>query len=216
MCSSDLPAATETPSPVEPTNGSAPRVMLRSKQSDQAHICLGVRGYPLVHPDRYAVQLLTTILGGGMSSRLFTEVRERRGLAYYVFGFHSAYTDAGSLVAQAGVDIDRIDEAIGTIVTELRRIAEEPVPDQELETARNSTKGRFALQLESPHSLLMFGLRRALLEGTPTEPDEVMAGLDAVTGEDLQRVAGDLLGDTPMNLALVGPFDDPERFEKLL
>jgi predicted Zn-dependent peptidase len=210
------PEGTETPAPVQPANGSAPRVMLRTKQSDQAHIVLGVQGYPLVHPDRYPVQLLTTILGGGMSSRLFTEVRERRGLAYYVFGFHNAYTDAGSLVAQAGVDIERIDEAIETIVTELRRIAEEPVPDDELETARNSTKGRFALQLESPHALLMFGLRRAVLEGVPTEPDEVMAGLDAVTGEDLQRVATDLLGGTPMNLALVGPFDDPERFEKLL
>ena len=151
-----------------------------------------------------------------MSSRLFTEVRERRGLAYYVFGFHNSYTDTGSLLAQAGVDIDRIDEAIETIVTELRKVAAEPVPADELETARNSTKGRFALQLESPHSLLMFGLRRAVLEGAATEPDEVMAGLDAVTAEDLQRVAGDLLGGTPMNLALVGPFDDPERFEKLL
>jgi predicted Zn-dependent peptidase len=210
------PADTSAPAAVAPANGSGPRVMLRTKQSDQAHICLGVRGYPLVHPDRYAVQLLGTILGGGMSSRLFTEVRERRGLAYYVFGFHNSYTDAGSLLAQAGVDIDRIDEAIETIVTELRKVAAEPVPADELETARNSTKGRFALQLESPHALLMFGLRRAVLEGAPTEPDEVMAGLDAVTAEDLQRVAGDLLGGTPMNLALVGPFDDPERFEKLL
>jgi predicted Zn-dependent peptidase len=210
------PAGTETAAPVDPANGSGPRVLLRTKQSDQAHICLGVRGYPLVHPDRYAVQLLGTILGGGMSSRLFTEVRERRGLAYYVFGFHNSYTDAGSLVAQAGVDIERIDEAVETIVTELRKIAEEPVPADELETARNSTKGRFALQLESPHALLLFGLRRSLLEGSPTEPDEAVAGLDAVTGEDLQRVAKELLGGTPMNMALVGPFDDPERFEKLL
>jgi predicted Zn-dependent peptidase len=210
------PAPTDAPPGTAEADGSGPRVKLQTKQSDQAHICLGVRGYPLVHPDRYVVQLLTTILGGGMSSRLFTEVRERRGLAYYVFGFHNAYTDAGSLLAQAGVDIERIDEAIETIVRELRRIAEEPVPAEELETARNSTKGRFALQLESPHALLMFGLRRAVLEGVPTEPDQVVAGLDAVTAEDLQRVAGDLLGDTPMNLALVGPFDDAERFEQLL
>jgi len=210
------PGQTETPAPAAETNGSGPRVMLRTKQSDQAHICLGVRGYPLVHPDRYAVQLLTTILGGGMSSRLFTEVRERRGLAYYVFGFHNAYTDAGSLMAQAGVDIERIDEAIETIVGELRRIADEPVPADELETARNSTKGRFALQLESPHALLLFGLRRALLEGAATEPDEVVAGVDAVTADDLQRVARDLLEATPINLALVGPFEDAERFEKLL
>jgi predicted Zn-dependent peptidase len=209
-------AATPTPAPVAPGDGAAPQVMLRTKQSDQAHICLGARGYPLVHPDRYAVQLLTTILGGGMSSRLFTEVRERRGLAYYVFGLNNSYTDTGSLYAQAGVDIDRIDEAVETIVTELRRVAEEPVPTDELEKARSSSKGRFALQIESPHALLMFGLRRAVLEGAATEPAEVIAGLDAVTGEDLQRVAQDLLGDAPLSLALVGPFEDPERFERLL
>jgi predicted Zn-dependent peptidase len=210
------PAPTGMLAPAAPANGAGPRVMLRTKASDQAHICLGVRSYPLVHPDRYAVQLITTILGGGMSSRLFTEVRERRGLAYYVFGLNNAYTDAGSLYAQAGIDIDRIDEAVETVVRELRRIAEEPVPADELEKARNSAKGRFALQIESPHSLLTFGLRRAVLEGAATEPADVIAGLDAVTADDLQRVAQDLLGGTPLNLAVVGPFDDPERFEKLL
>ena len=112
---------------------------ITTKQSDQAHICLGVHGYPLVHPDRYAVQLMSTILGGGMSSRLFTEVRERRGLAYYVFGFNYVHR-RGIAAAQAGVDIDRIDEAIETIMRELRRIAEEPVPADEIENARNSPR----------------------------------------------------------------------------
>ncbi len=152
-----------------------------------------------------------------MSSRLFTEVRERRGLAYYVFGLNNSYTDAGSLYAQAGVDINRIEDAVSTIVTELRKIAEEPVPAQELEKARNSAKGRFVLQLESPHGLVMFGLRREVLEGAATEPDEVVAGLDAVTAEDVQRVAQDVIARNGLNLALIGPFDDePERFEKLL
>jgi predicted Zn-dependent peptidase len=210
------PAPTGTLSPASEGDGGGPSVMLRTKASDQAHMCLGVRSYPLVHPDRYAVQLITTILGGGMSSRLFTEVRERRGLAYYVFGYNNAYTDAGTLYAQAGVDIDRIDEAVETVVRELRRIAEEPVPADELEKARNSSKGRFALQIESPHALLTFGLRRAVLEGAATEPADVIAGLDAVSGDDLQRVAQDLFGGTRLNLAVVGPFDDPARFEKLL
>jgi predicted Zn-dependent peptidase len=98
-------AETGDPPPVEPhANG---RVEVFTKQSDQAHICLGVPSYPLEHPDRYALQLLSTVLGGGMSSRLFTEVRERRGLAYYVFGLNHSYTDAGSLYSQAGVDINR-------------------------------------------------------------------------------------------------------------
>ena len=211
------PASTPTPEPAAIANGAQPRVMLHTKQSDQAHLCLGVPSYPIVHPDRYVLQLITTILGGGMSSRLFTEVRERRGLAYYVFAINNAYTDTGSFFAQAGVDIDRIDEAVTTIVGELRKIAADPVPEDELEKARSSTKGRFVLQIESPHALLLFGLRRAVLEGGPTEPADVLAGLDAVTAEDVQRVAQDILGgDAGLNLALVGPFEDAERFERLL
>src|SRR5262249_44412187 len=107
-------------------NGSA--VKGHTKQSDQAPICLGVPRRPLVDPDRYVLMVLSTVLGGGMSSRLFTEVRERRGLAYYVFATNHSYTDAGSLYAQAGVDIDRIDDAIGTVAAELKKIAAEPVP----------------------------------------------------------------------------------------
>ena len=211
------PGPTPTPEPATLTDGAEPRVLLHTKQSDQAHLCLGVRSYPIVHPDRYVLQLITTILGGGMSSRLFTEVRERRGLAYYVFAVNNAYTDSGSFFAQAGVDIDRIDEAVTTIVTELRKIAEEPVPEDELEKARSSTKGRFVLQIESPHAMLLFGLRRAVLEGAPTEPAEVLAGLDAVTTDDVQRVAQDILGGRAgLNLALVGPFEDAGRFERLL
>jgi predicted Zn-dependent peptidase len=210
------PHETPRPAPLEQTPNGGPRVYVHTKASDQAHLCLGVRSYPLEHPDRYPLQLLTTVLGGGMSSRLFLEVRERRGLAYYVFGHNSAYTDAGSLYSQAGVDINRIDEAVTTIVDQLKRIADEPVPPDELTKARNSAKGRFVLQLESPHGTIMFGLRRTVLEGRPVEPQEVLDGLDAVTAEDVQRVAQDLIGGGGFNLALVGPFDDAERFEKLL
>jgi predicted Zn-dependent peptidase len=204
------------PDPVMLGTVSEPRVQLQTKQSDQAHVTVGVRSYALEHPDRYALQLLSTILGGGMSSRLFTEVRERRGLAYYVFGINNSYTDAGSLFAQAGVDINRVDEAVTTIVGELRRIADEAVPADELEKARSFTKGRFVLQLESPHGTIMFGLRREVLEGRATEPTEVLEALDAVTSEDIQRVARDVIGSGALHLAAIGPFDDAERFERLL
>jgi predicted Zn-dependent peptidase len=203
------------PPPAVPGEAEGPRVRVRSKESDQAHLCLGAPSYRLDHPDRYVIHLLTVVLGGGMSSRLFTEVRERRGLAYYVFGTNHSYTDAGSLYAQAGVDIERIDEAVTTIAGELRRIAEEPVPPEELEKARSFAKGRFVLQLESPQGLLLFGLRREVLENRLAEPKEVLDGLDAVTGDDLQRVARDILG-SDLNLAVIGPFDDAERFERLL
>src|SRR5919201_4148605 len=114
------------PTPLElRENGS---VKVHTKASDQAHVCLGVRSYPLEHPDRYVLQVLATVLGGGMSSRLFSAVRERRGLAYYVFGTNHSYTDAGSLYALAGVDINRIDEAVTTVAPEVQRIPDEAVP----------------------------------------------------------------------------------------
>jgi predicted Zn-dependent peptidase len=211
-------AAEETGAPpaLVPQNGNGARVKIHRKDSDQAHLCLGVPSYPLAHPDRYVLQLLATVLGTGMSSRLFTEVRERRGLAYYVFGINHSYTDAGSLYSQAGVDINRADEAVETIVHELRRIAEEPVGSEELEKSRNLAKGRFLLQLENPQGMILFGLRREVLEGAAADPSEVQEGLDAVTAEDIQRVAQDVIGRNGLNLALIGPFDDAEKFERLL
>ena len=210
----DLPAeATGTPEAVVlPEDGGAVRI--HTKQSDQAHLVIGAPSYPHGHPDRYALQLLATVLGGGMSSRLFTEVRERRGLAYYVYCGNNSYADAGTLAAQAGVDLNRIDEAVETIVAELRRVVTESVPSDELEKARSFTKGRFVLGLESPHATIMFGLRREVLEGRAIEPDEVLAGLDAVTVEDLERVAAEILGGS-LRLAVIGPYADPARFARL-
>ena len=191
-------------------------VKLHTKQSDQAHLRLGVHSFPIDHPDRYALGLLATVLGGGMSSRLFTEVRERRGLAYYIYGYNQGYTDTGTLFAQGGVDIKRIDEAVQTIVSEFGRIAREPISAEELEKARNFAKGRLVLSLEDPKGTIMFGLRGEVLESRVREPDEVLAGFDAVTLEDIQRVAQGVIRDDRLNLALIGPFDEPERFEKLL
>jgi predicted Zn-dependent peptidase len=210
------PEETGAPAPTDVNGDNGNRVAIHRKDSDQAHLCLGVRSYPLVHPDRYALQMLGTILGTGMSSRLFSEVRERRGLAYYVFAANQSYTDAGSLYSQAGVDIARVDEAVETIAREFRRLAEEEVPAEELEKARALAKGRFVLRLENPQGMVLFGLTRAVLEGAAVEPDEVLAGLDAVTADDVQRVAQDVIGSNGVNLALIGPLEGEERFEELL
>ena len=207
-------AETGEPEPTKPhANG---RVRVHTKESEQAHVSLGVHSLPLDHPDRYAIQLLATALGGGMSSRLFSEVRERRGLAYYVYGLNHSYTDAGTLYSQAGVDITRIDDAVATIAGELRKIAAEPLPSEEIEKARNFAKGRFVLQLESPQGLMLFGLRKEVLERELPDPDEVLQGVDAVTSDDLARVASELLTADRLRLAVIGPFDDPSRFEPLL
>jgi len=193
-----------------------PRVRVHSKDSDQANVALGVPSYPLDHPDRYALQLLGTVLGSGMSSRLFLEVREKRGLAYYVFAFNNSFTDTGTLYAQAGVDLKRAEEAVEVIATEFKKLADEPVPAEELEKARSLAKGRFVLQTESPNGLILFGLRREVLEGRAAEPEEILAGLDAVTVEDVQRVAQDVIGSSGLRCAVIGPFDDAAAFEKLL
>ena len=206
---------TGAPSPVVLPPDASP-VLLHSKASEQAHLILGVRGYPIGHPNRYALQLLAVVLGAGMSSRLFTEVRERRGLGYYVHAGATAYTDTGTVYASAGVDVTRVDEAITTILGELRKIAAEAVPAEELEKARGYAKGRFVLRLESPQGAIQYGLRREVLEGEIEEPDDLLAKLDEVTVEDVQRVARDLFEDRRFYLALVGPFDDPGRFEQLL
>ena len=207
--------STAGPSPVS-VDQSSPRVKIHTKASDQAHLRFGVHSYPIDHPDRYALSLVATVLGGGMSSRLFTEVRERRGLAYYVYGYNQGYTDTGTLYAQAGVDINRIDDAIGTIVSEFGRIAAEPVGSEELEKARSYAKGRLVLSLEDPKGMILFGLRGEVLEDRVREPDEVLGGFDAVTAEDVQRVAQDVIRESGLNLALIGPFEDAERFEKIL
>jgi predicted Zn-dependent peptidase len=207
-------AGAPAPAAVEPSP--EPQVRLHRKDSDQANVCIGVPSYPLAHPDRYALQLLGTVLGTGMSSRLFLEVRERRGLAYYVYALNSPFTDAGTLFSQAGVDLNRAEEAVEVIATEFRKLADEVVPAQELEKARALAKGRFVLQTESPNGLIMFGLRREVLEGRAAEPEDVLAGLDAVTAEDVQRVAQDVIGSQGMRCAVIGPFDDASVFEKLL
>ncbi len=210
------PAGAGSFEPAEIPTPKKPRAKVHHKASDQAHLILGVLSQPTQHPDRYVLQVLAAILGGGMSSRLFTEVRERRGLAYYIFCHNSTYAETGTLCAQAGVDLNRVDEAIETIVAEFRRITQEPVPETELTKAKEYLKGRLVLQLESPQGLISFGLRREVIEGGAVDPAEVLAGIDAVSLEDIERVAGEIIGERALHLALIGPFEDGRRFERLL
>ena len=192
------------------------RVRVHHKASDQLHIRIGGDGLPTAHEDRYVAQVVSAILGGGMSSRLFSEVRERRGLAYYVHAQHGQYADAGSLFAQAGVDIQRCDEAVTTIAAELTKIARELVPEDELTKAKNMLKGRIVLGLEDPRSIISFGLRSLVQEGRTREVPEILAGFDAVSADDVLRVAASLLSPEKLRLAAVGPFDDDAHFEALL
>jgi predicted Zn-dependent peptidase len=205
---------TPDPEPFVPTR--TERVRLHTKDSDQFHLRIGGGGLPIGHPDRYIAQFATTVLGGGMSSRLFSEVRERRGLAYYVFAQHGQYLDTGSLYTQAGVDLARADEAVRTILAELRKLRDEPVPADELAKAHSYLRGKLVLGLEDPRSIVSFGLRGLVLEGKARELTEVLEGFASVTAEDVQRVAAELLRPEALRLAAIGPVDDVARFEALL
>jgi predicted Zn-dependent peptidase len=193
-----------------------PKVRVHFKESEQAHLLLGMRSVGLESPDRYAIGVMNAILGGGMSSRLFTEVRERRGLCYYVHSHHDAYADAGSVVVAAGVDTSRIDLAITTIIEELTKMAADGPDDAEFQKAKNYLKGKFVLGVEDPRGLIMFGARREVVEGKYWEPAEALAAIDAVTIEDVRRVARETFDLQTANLAIVGPYEDAAHFENLL
>jgi predicted Zn-dependent peptidase len=208
----DSPAASPSPPPPHP----AALVTIERRDSDQTHLVLGVDGLPHSHPDRYVISVLQAILGGGMSSRLFTEVRERRGLAYYVFASHAAYAECGTLVVQAGVDTARLPLAVETIWAELRRIGSEPVAADELAKAKRYLVGRTVLGVEDPRGMILHGLRRELLEQRTIELDEVFAGINAVTAADVARLAGDVVRPEQAAVAVIGPFDDEAALTRVL
>ena len=205
------------PKPI-PATGVQPggRVKLYTKDTGQAHLVLGVPGLPIGHPDEAALNVLSTVLGGTMSSRLFIEVREKQGLCYYVGSSPDAYTDTGMYIARGGMDLNRIDQALVSIRKEMLGMAAAPVTDEELEMGKEGLKGRVLLGLEGSAGVAMDVVRQELLRGRVRTPDERRAEVDAVTKEDVLRVANDLFRPERLHLAMCGPFEDPEYFEPLL
>jgi predicted Zn-dependent peptidase len=211
----DLPTHNGSFAPAE-FDDSGRRVVLEQKDTAQADLALGTRTVPLGHPDRWVVEVIRVLLGGGMSSRLYHEVVAERGLAYTVKALTRPYADAGSLWAQGGVNAEKVDEAVEVIAKQLRRLADEPVPPEELDKARNYARGRFVFEIETPRGLMGYSVRQEVVEGGTVEPEDVLAGLAAVTAEDVQRVASELFAPGALRLAMIGPFDDPARFEPLI
>jgi len=193
-------------------------VFLKQKDTEQAHFALGVRTVGLPNEaDRYPLSILSSILGGGMSSRLFHEVREKRGLAYYVRTSSESYLDCGYLSSFAGVDVKRIDDAIKVTVEEYQKVTNNAeITEEELKKAKEFTKGHFILDLEDTRSLAAFYATSELLEKKLETPEAVVKKIDAVTLDDVQRVAGDYLSNKPLSLAIIGNYKDQEHFEALL
>ena len=190
----------------EPATGGVEGSLVRveRRRSDQTHMCLGVPGLSLSHPDRYAFNLMNTILGDGMSSRLFLNLREEQGLAYDVHSSTSNYRDTGSLVVYCGVEPGKTNEAVKTIVQEFQGMHQLP-SEQELNKAREYSKGRLLLRMEDTRAVASWLGAQELLQDSVRTPDEVVGLLDAVEPSDIARVANNFLDDEKMRLAVVGP-----------
>ncbi|MBP7671192.1 insulinase family protein [Candidatus Gracilibacteria bacterium] len=190
-------------------------IYLKEKKTEQAHIAIGFPGYREGHPDHWAKRLLSVILGGNMSSRMFLGVREAKGLSYYIHTSTDNYSDGGAIVTNAGVDLKRIDEAILAVINEYYLVRDEGVSEAELAKAKAYLKGKTVLNLEDSEEYAHLLAKYELLRGGAKELSEVFAALDKVTVADIQRVAGDLFVKEKMKIAVIGPYEDPDRFRKL-
>jgi len=194
------------------------RVRLERGNTQQAHLALVLPGVCRFDDDKYNLSLLNTILGQGMSSRLFLEVREKRGLAYSVYSYISPLLDTGLMGVYAGVDAEQIEQALQAILEELDKMRQAPVSDDELEKAKEFIKGRLQLQMEDSFSVASWIGRQESLEDRVLSVDEVLQKVDAVTTADIQRVAQRLIRQDKLNLAVIGSFDErqEEHFGSLL
>jgi predicted Zn-dependent peptidase len=192
-----------------------PRLRLRSKKTEQAHFCLATPGLSAAHPDRYVLDVLNAVLGEGMSSRLFLEIREKRCLCYDVHSYVNHYLDTGSTVVNAGVDPGKLDEALRATMRELLKMID-GVPDKELVKAKEFIKGRLQLRMEDTRSVASWLGGQELLRREILTVDQVLEVVDSVSADSLQRVARELWRPESFRLAVVGPFRSESRFQKVL
>lgn len=195
-----------------------PELLVAHKKTEQVHIALGVRTVPLHSPKRYPLSVLAAILGGGMSSRLMHEIRETRGLAYYVRSSSDEYADVGSFVSTAGIDPKRVLEAVEVMMEEYQKVSQGKMEltQTELKKAKELLKGHLVLDLEDSRSVAGFYAHQELLEEKIENPDDVISRIDAVTSEDVEAVGREFFVNQGLNLALIGNIDDRQALESLL
>jgi predicted Zn-dependent peptidase len=197
-----LPARRNGSRPTAPTPTA--RIVTRSKKElEQVHVCLGTSAYPQGHENRFACYILNTVLGGSMSSRLFQNVREKRGLVYSISSGVAAYSDAGAFTIYAGARLESLDEVVRLCVEELRRLRSEPLPETELRRAKDHLKGSLMLSLESTGSRMNHIARQEIYFGRQFGLDEITARIEAVSAADVERIASDLFRG-PMHTSVLG------------
>ena len=187
---------------------------IEDKETEQAHLCLALSGLPLLHPKRFSLDLLNVVLGEGMSSRLFTEIRDKMGLAYNIHSYAEHFADTGSMAVYAGVEPKNVPVAIKAILEQLARL-KEPVPQAELTKAKELSKGRLLLRMEDSRAVAGWTGGQEILTKRILSVDEVLDIVDAITAEEIKELADELLVASQLRLAVVGPVAE-EPLEELL
>ena len=198
-----LPAG--TPAPADAAPAVTPGLILRHKDIEQSHICLGTPGYAQTHARRHAAYVLNTLLGGSMSSRLFQHIREDRGLAYAVMSSMASFRDAGMFTVYAGCAVDKVGEVVDLTMAELRSLRDEPVPVEELQRAKEHVKGSLMLGLESTSSRMSYLARQYLYFGRHYTLDDILTEVDRVSVDAIRDVARELFQDDGLIATVVGP-----------
>ena len=207
----------------EPQTGYTPyqrkmarRVLIENRDTEQSQLCLALPGLSIIHPDRFKLDLLSVVLGEGMSSRLFTEIRDNLGLAYSIQSYAEHLLDTGAFITSAGVETRNIPVAVGAILKELSRLKKEIIPASELTKAKELFKGRILLRLEDSRSVAGWMGGQEILTGQILTVDEVISIVESITAGELQQLAGELLIGEQLRLAVVGPVQPDEPLEDLL
>jgi len=191
-------------------------LLLHHKQTDQTHFILGFRAHDMFNEKRYALGLLSSILGGNMSSRLFSEIRERRGLAYYIRSGVSSYTDSGILSVRAGVNNAKILEAIKATLSVISEVKTKGVTEEELQKAKDNVKGGLVLSFEHSDNVASHYADSLTFYNKVLTPEEELSKIYNVSMDDIKAVASEILLNSRLNLALIGPHKDKEVFNKIL
>lgn len=189
-----------------------PKIDIFYKATNQANLVLGVEGFGRLNVKRYIAKVLAVVLGEGMSSRLFIQVRERRGLAYHVSAQHSSYKDTGAFTVYAGLKLEKVYEGLEVILAELQLVISEKVTDEELKKAKEMIRGRIALQSESTNFLAEYFGTNFVLDRKIETFEEILQKIEKVTKEDLQELAKELFISNKFNLQIIGPFKNKNKF----
>jgi len=193
----------------------AQRLHIETRDTEQVHLCLALPGLPHLHPRRFSLDLLNVILGGGMSSRLFTEIRDKLGLAYSIHSYVEHFFDSGSVSVYAGVEPRNLVVAVKAILEQLSQL-KEAVPEPELSKAKELSKGRLLLRMEDSHNVAGWMGGQEILTGRILSVDQVISIIDAITVDELRKLARELLVGSQLRLAIVGPVASDESLEELL